>query len=55
MMIDPKPNLIAALSKAQEYVDLAVSAKDRGERMFYERIAALYLKIAQELEAMMDG
>jgi hypothetical protein len=55
MMIDPKPRLIAALGNAQEYLDLAVSAKDRGERGFYERIAALYIKIARELEALIDG
>ena len=29
--------------------------QDRGEREFYERIAELYLKIAQELEAMLGG
>ena len=49
----PKPKLIAALGNAQEYLDLATSARDRGEREFYKRIAELYLKIAQELEAMM--
>jgi hypothetical protein len=54
-MIDPKPRLIAALGNVQEYLDLATSAQDRGEREFYERIAELYLKIAQELEAMMGG
>jgi hypothetical protein len=54
-MIDPKPKLIAALDNAQEYLDLATGAQDRGEREFYKRIAELYLKIAQELEAMMDG
>jgi hypothetical protein len=53
LMIDPKPKLIAALGNAQEYLDLATSARDRGEREFYKRIAELYLKIAQELEAMM--
>jgi hypothetical protein len=31
-MIDPKPKLIAALGNAQEYLDLAISAQDRGER-----------------------
>jgi hypothetical protein len=31
------------------------AAQDRGEREFYERIAELYLKIAQDLEAMMGG
>ena len=55
MMIDPKPKLIAALGYAQEYLDLATSAKDRGEREFYERIAELYIKIAQELEALVEG
>ena len=55
MMIDPKPKLIAALGNAQEYLDLATSAKDRGEREFYERIAKLYIKIAQELEALVEG
>jgi hypothetical protein len=55
MMIDPKPKLIAALGNAQEYIDLATSTKDRGERAFYERIAGLYIKIAQELEALVEG
>jgi hypothetical protein len=54
-MIDLKPKLIAVLGKAQEYLDLAVSTKDRSEREFYERIAGLYLRIAQELESMMGG
>jgi hypothetical protein len=27
---------------------------DRGERELYERIVALYLKIAQELETLID-
>jgi chaperonin cofactor prefoldin len=55
MMIDLKPKLIAALGNAQEYLDLAISAKDRGERELYERLAELYLKIAQELEALVEG
>jgi len=54
-MIDPKPKLIAAFGNAQEYLDLAISAQDRGEREFDERIAELYLKIAQELEARLGG
>ena len=54
-MIDPKPRLIAVLGNVQEYLDLAASTKDRGEREFYQRIAELYLKIAQELEAMLSG
>jgi hypothetical protein len=55
MMIDAKPKLTAALGNAQEYLDLVISSQDRGEREFYERIAELYLKIAQELEAMLGG
>ena len=55
MMIDPKSRLIAALGNAQEYIDLAASAKDRGEREFYERIAELYIRIAQELEVLVEG
>jgi hypothetical protein len=55
MMIDPKPKLIAVLGNAQEYIDLATSAEDRGEREFYERIAELYIKIARELEALVEG
>jgi hypothetical protein len=54
-MIDPKPRLIAALGNVQEYLDLAISVQDRSEREFYEPIAELHLKIAQELEAMMGG
>ncbi len=54
-MIDPKPKLIEILGNVQEYLDLAASTKDRGEREVYQRIAELYLKIAQELEAMMGG
>jgi hypothetical protein len=47
--------LVAALSSAQEYLELATTAEDRGERERYERIAELYLKIAQELEALIDN
>ena len=54
-MIDPKPRLIAAVGNVQEYLDLAISVQDRSEREFYEPIAELYFKIAQELEAMMGG
>jgi len=50
MMIDPKASLIDILGNAQEYLDLATKSTDRGERELYERIVALYLKIAQEFE-----
>lgn len=32
----------------RKYLDLATKSTDRSERELYERIAALYLKIAQE-------
>ena len=54
MMIDPKAKLIDVLGNAQEYLDLATKSEDRGEREFCERIVKLYIKIAQELEAMID-
>jgi hypothetical protein len=43
-----------ALDHAQEYLDLALKAQDRGEREFYERICELYMRIAQEFEALID-
>ena len=46
--------LVAALSSAQEYIELATMAEDSGERERYERIAELYLKVAQEFEALID-
>jgi chaperonin cofactor prefoldin len=48
-MIDPHAKLVEALDHAQEYLDLAIKAQDRGEREFYERICELYMRIAQEL------
>lgn len=55
VLIDPKDKLVDVLANAQKYLDLATKSTDRGEREFYERIVALYLKIAQELEALIDG
>jgi hypothetical protein len=49
-MIDPKGKLLAVLDHAEEYRGLAIRAKDRGEREVHERIAELYVKIAEELE-----
>src|SRR5258705_12791533 len=43
--------LAAALSNAQEYINLAAKAEDGGERERYERIAELYLKITPRLAA----
>jgi chaperonin cofactor prefoldin len=53
-MIDIRAKLVDALDHAQEYLDLAIKAQDRGEREFYERICELYMRIAQEFEALID-
>ncbi len=55
MMIDPNAKLLAALDQAEDYRGLATRAKDRGERECYERIVELYVRIAEELEALIDG
>jgi chaperonin cofactor prefoldin len=51
-MIDTRAKLVEALRHAQEYLDLALKTQDRGEREFYERICELYMRIAQEFEAL---
>jgi hypothetical protein len=53
MMIDPKAKLLAVLDHAEEYRVLAIKSRDRGERERYERIVELYVRIAEELEALM--
>ena len=53
-MIDPHAQMAEALDRAQEYLDLAIKARDRGEREFYERILKLYFRIAEECEAWID-
>jgi hypothetical protein len=53
-MIDPHTKLAEVLDRAQEYLDLAIKARDRGEREFYERILKLYFRIAEECEAWID-
>jgi hypothetical protein len=55
MMIDPKAKLLAVLDQAEGYRGLAIRARDRGEREAYERIVELYVAIAEELEALIDG
>jgi hypothetical protein len=47
-------NCIAALDHAERYRVLVMKAEDRGEREAFERIVELYVKIAEELEALMD-
>jgi hypothetical protein len=55
MMIDPKAKLLTVLDQAEGYRGLAIRARDRGEREAYERIVELYVAIAEELEALIDG
>ena len=55
MMIDPKAKLLAVLDNAEQYRGLAIRAKDRRERECYVRIVELYVEIAEELEALIDG
>jgi hypothetical protein len=55
MMIDPEAKLLVALDNAEEYRGLAMRAKERGEREAYERIVELYVEIAEELDALIDG
>jgi hypothetical protein len=53
-MIDPKTKLLTVLDHAEEYHGLAIRTQDRGEREVYEKIAELYLKIAEELEFLIE-
>jgi len=54
MIIDPKAKLVEVLNRTEEYIDIATKTKDRCEREALERIVEQYLKIAEELEALMD-
>ncbi len=47
--------LLAVLDHAEDYRGLAIKSWDRGERERYERIVELDVKIAEELEALIDG
>ena len=53
--VDLKAKLLAVLDRAEEYRVLAIRSRDRGERESYEYIVELYVKIAEELETMLDG
>jgi hypothetical protein len=55
MMIDPGAKLLAVLDMAEEYRGLAIQAKDRREHECYVRIVELYVEIAEELEALING
>jgi len=52
VVFEPRTKLVEVLDSAQEYLDLAIKSKDRGEREFFERIVELHVKIAEELEAL---
>jgi hypothetical protein len=53
--VDLKAKLLAVLDQAEGYRVLAIRSRDRGERESYEYIVELYVKIAEELETMLDG
>ena len=54
-MTGPEAKLLAVLDKAEEYRGLAIRAKDRRELECYVRIVELYVEIAEELEALING
>jgi hypothetical protein len=53
--VDLKAKLLAVLDQAEGYRVLAIRSRDRGERESYEHIVELYVRIAEELETMLDG
>jgi hypothetical protein len=53
--VDLKAKLLAVLDQAEGYRVLAIRSRDRGERESYEHIVELYVRIAEELEMMLDG
>ena len=53
--VDLKARLLAVLDQAEGYRVLAMRSRNRGERESYENIVGLYVRIAEQLEAMIDG
>jgi hypothetical protein len=53
--VDLKARLLAVLDQAEGYRVLAMRSRNRGERESYENIVELYVRIAEQLEAMIDG
>ena len=47
--------MLAALDQAEAYRSLAIRSRDRRERERYECIVELYVRIAEELEELIDG
>ena len=52
---DIKAKLIAVLDQAEGYRVLAIRSRDRGDRESCEHIVELYVRIAEQLETMLDG
>ena len=42
MVFEPRTKLVEVLDSAQEYLDLAIKSKDRGEREFFERMSCTW-------------
>jgi hypothetical protein len=53
--VDLKARMLAVLDQADGYRVLAIRSRNRGERESYEHIVELYVRIAEQLEAMIDG
>jgi len=54
MSIDPKAEILNALTRAEAFRDLVIKSRDHGERQVYERIVELHMEIAETLEALLD-
>jgi hypothetical protein len=55
MLSDPKAKLLVLLDHAEEDRSLALRSRDRAASgRAYERILALHVEIAEELEALTD-
>jgi hypothetical protein len=53
--VDLKARMLAVLDQADGYRVLAMRSRNRRERESYENIVGLYVRIAEQLEAMIDG
>jgi hypothetical protein len=53
--VDVEAKLLAVLDQAEIYRVLAIKSRNRGERECYENIVELYVRIAEQLEAIIEG
>jgi hypothetical protein len=53
--VDLEAKLLAVLDQAEAYRVLAIKSRNRGERESYENIVELYVRIAEQLEAIIEG